>query len=285
MMATSPQYYRPTTLAEAVKYAQQPDSIALAGGALTLVGVTLPYAHIIDLQDLDQLKQIEPQADGLHVGGAVRLQALVDSPHVPDLLKGTLTRTVTPNLRNGASVGEGVASLMAPRPLVEWLAALVALDAVVQHNQDGELQEHPVEQFVNTVRRPDYRGFVTQIILPPLDPGSLVGTAWVARTPADHPIVNAVVRVTLSDTGMVTQACTVLGGASEAPVLRIDLVNLVGNPLTDSYVEHTVKPIPSLVNPVPDYKGSVDYRREMARVCVRRALQQCLDSITQDSAE
>lgn len=273
-MATSPQYYRPTTLAEAADYAQQSNSIALAGGALTLTGMTLPYEHIIDLQDLEQLKGINAKDDGLYIGGAVSLQTLVDDPQVPAILKSSLTRTVNPNLRNGASVGEGV---IAQRPLREWLAALVALDALVQHHQDGKLQEHSVEQFVNEVHGPDYRGFVTQIILPTLDAGTYLGNAQVSRTPADNPIVNAVVRVTLADDGEVTQACAVLGGASDTPVLRIDLQNLVGNPLNDTYVEHTAKPIGSLVNPVADYKGSVEYRREMARVCVRRALQQCLE--------
>jgi CO/xanthine dehydrogenase FAD-binding subunit len=276
-MSHQTQYSRPSTLQEAAKLAQQSNSIALAGGALTLIGVTLPYEHVIDLQQIPALQAIELAPDHVALGGAVSLQLVVEDRLVPDALKPALIRTLSPNLRNGASVGE---SLIAPRPLREWLAVLAASDASVQTLVAGEMQEQSVEDFIALVEKNTPTGIVTKIILPRFKGRAALGTSYVARTPADHPIVNAAVHVQLDDETVVTSAVAVIGGASTTPILRIDLVNLTGNPLNDMHIDHAVKPIAALVDPVGDYKGSVAYRREMAQVCVRRALADCLAQLS-----
>lgn len=274
-MANPSQYYRPTSLDEARQYLQQPGSIALAGGALAFGGLELPYAHVIDLQDVAELKQIELQNGTLSVGGAVMLQVIVENDDVPDVLKRSITRTLPPNIRNGASVGE---SLLVPRPPHEWLAALVALDVgIEQVIAGGERVKSSIASIIDDTAETGFAdGIITRLEIPLLKEREALGASFVARTPADQPIVNAATFVRLGSDGNVETAFAAVGGASAEPVLNIELSNLTGNPLDEMHIDHTVKPIPSLVDPVADYKGSVEYRREMARVCVRRALVECM---------
>lgn len=274
-MTRPTQYHRPTTLQEAQQLARQPGSIAIAGGALTFGEVLLPYDSVVDLQDIPQLNTIAQENGALLLGGAVHLQAVAEDTRIPAALRDALTRTLTPNLLNGASVAE---SLTAARPIVEWLAALEAAGATVQCMTGSGLDEYSVSAFLNLPDDPAKRGFVTQVILPETGQGGVIGTAFVARTPTDRPIINAAVFVRRAeDTATVTDARAVIAGASATVITVIDLPNLVGSPLDLAHIEHAVMPIPALVNPVADYKGSVAYRREMAQVCVRRALEACQD--------
>jgi len=263
-------YYRPTTLEEARQYLRLPDSFAIAGGALTFTGLTLPHTHIIDLQNVAALQRIESTAADWRIGGAVRLPTLVAAADLPAILRQSITRALSPNQQNGASVGE---SLLAAAPLREWLTALAVLETVIHHlTPDGQLHEQPLEDFIRATYSSNYRGIITQLVIPRRGGHTAIGSARVARTPADTPIVNAAVLLGLGTDHRVDSAWTVIGGASPEPIRRIDLTHLVGNPLNDQSIQHAAQPIAPLVNPVGDYRGSVEYRREMARVCVRRAL-------------
>jgi CO/xanthine dehydrogenase FAD-binding subunit len=279
-MTNPTHYYRPQTLAEAIERAVQPGSIALAGGALTLGGVLLPHETVVDLQDLDDLKHITTDEAGLHIGGSVTLQAVVESASVPDGLKQSLTRTLPINIRNGASVAE---SLMTQEPPCEWLAALVALDAVVEHagnlhgHDDPSLWEQPVAEFVNLLHQHGhtYQGIIVQIRIPRSSARQIVGTAFVSRTPADSPIVNAAVRVTLAEDGTIKAAVVVLGGVSDTQITSLKLASLSGKSLGEADLNAAAEFAEKNVSPVSDSFGSAEYRQKMAGVCVRRALEDC----------
>jgi aerobic carbon-monoxide dehydrogenase medium subunit len=276
-MTTPSNYYRPQTLDDAILKAQLPNSITLAGGALTFGTVTVPYDHVIDIQDLDDLRRIAIKDELLLIGGAVTLQMLVDDDNPPQVLRQSITRTLPPNIRNGASVGE---SLVTSTPLPEWLAALSALGTTVNHISDGQAQTLPIMQFIEAVHHGDYHGFVTQIEVNLPSAKSALGASFVSRTPADRSIINAAAFVTVDDQNTVKTATVVIGGASTAPLIEIELSNLIGNPLDEQNIQHTTTPLSALVSPVADYKGSIEYRREMASVCGKRALLDCMEQLS-----
>lgn len=277
MMANPKTYYRPTTLDEALRLAGQPNTIALAGGALTFGALDLPCEAVIDLQAISELGQIEPGDNGIYVGGAVSLQQVIELPPIQPTLKRALMRTLPLNLRSGATLME---SLIAPNPLREWLAALVALDVGVERAlPDGT---RVIDGFANLIEsESDLRaGIISRVFFPFLDTGEALGSAFVARTPADEPIVNAAAFVELSADNKVETPFIAIGGASEQPVVNLYLHTLEGNPLDKANIASAVKLVAPSVNPIGDYKGSADYRREMARVCVQRALLDCLDQLS-----
>lgn len=277
-------YVRPQSLAEAVERAARPGSIALAGGALTLGGADVPYDTVVDLQDLAELKRIYHDDEGVHVGGACMLQDVVQTVYVRDEVKRALTRAIPLNIRNGASVGE---SLVVTDPPREWLAALLVLDAQVEHaghlagGEKSTLWEQPLAEFVRYLHlhRHPYQGIITQVHIPEPNHVTVLGTAFVARAPADFPIVNAAVRVTLEGKGVVSRAVVAVGGASEMPVMALELSLLVGQPLDDDPIARALDNAESQLHPVSDYRGSGEYRKEMGGLMMRRALIQCLERV------
>jgi CO/xanthine dehydrogenase FAD-binding subunit len=286
-MVNPKHYYRPKTLAEALERAAQLGSIALAGGALAFQGLTLSYETVVDLQDIEEINTIEVRDDGLHIGGAVLLQTVIESPHVSEALKWALKRTVPPNICNNTSVGETLmVTDSAALPLREWLAALCVLGATIEyagHAESGQysLWSESLSEFVHMIHghHHPFEGVICRLQISNLPERAAIGTAYVSRTPADAPIVNAAAIIHLSEDGHIINADAAVCGASKLPILLLDLKSLNGKPLNESSIADAVKSIPVQVNPEGDYLGSADYRREMARVCVRRALEMCMQQL------
>lgn len=192
------------------------------------------------------------------------LQAVVDCAECPPVLSQTLVGPLSWQVRNETTIGRALrASRLAP----QWLAALLALDATVTVEGD----EVPLE----AVLRREVKGDLTALHVP-LDGGWRWGEAKVARTPADEPIVAAVAAVRLND-GVVEEARVALTGAwPEAARLAEAPGSLVGGPLDEGGIQEVAAAVEKEVAPKGDYLGSEEYRRAMAGVLTRRALEACL---------
>jgi len=272
-------YYRPKTLDEALSLvAGQQGAVALSGGALTFGALDLPYETVIDLQDIPELRQIEIRGDSVSIGGAATLQQVVESPLVRDVLKRSITRTLPLNIRNNTSVAE---SLKAKDPPREWFAALVAWDVgVEQLLPTGERVIDGIASLLKgTTEQTLSSGIITCINIPALTAREAFGTAYVARTPADIPIVNAAIYLMLDDNGNVDFPFAAMCGASVDGVVNLHLETLDGNPLNEANIASAAKWVMAQVDPVGDYRGSAEYRREMARVTVQRALMDCKNQL------
>jgi CO/xanthine dehydrogenase FAD-binding subunit len=103
------------------------------------------------------------------------------------------------------------------------------------------------------------------------------GAALVARTPADEPIVTAFAGVEL-DAGVVRWARVALVGVWQEPVrLAQAPAKLVGGPLDAATIQAMAQAVAEEVSPRGDFRGSEEYRRAMAGVLTRRALEGCLE--------
>ncbi len=248
--------------------------MTLAGGALTVPA--LSGGIVIDVQDVPELRRVEESAQGATFGAAVPLQTVLAWERLPAVLRRALTRAVPLNLRNGISLGESLRAWQTPM-LREWIAALLALDAGIEYvNADaGTSWDNPISLMEAGRLGQD---FVTAVYLPALSEGQAVGAAQVARTPADAPVVNAAALVYVDADGWVGSEFVFVGGASQTPFTQVRLATLIDNPLDEANIASAVKAVAPQVDPVSDYRGSAEYRREMARVTVQRALMECLES-------
>lgn len=281
-MANPQTYLRPTTLDEARQHAARPASIAFAGGALLLAGFDLPYETVIDLQAIPELNRIDVSDSAVTLGGAVRLQQIIDETPLPPVFKRSLTRYLPLNQRNGTSIAE---SLIVPRPPTEWLAALTAHDVGVEVlDRDGQRTVYQLGERVETGAESTlHSGIITTITIPLLTDREAIGTAFVARTPADDPIVNVAAFVRLDDDSTIATALLAICGASNKPVRLIDLSEaLEGDPLDDEPIAAAANLVTAAVEPVADWRGSADYRRAMAGVLTRRALVDAQEHLSHD---
>jgi len=109
--------------------------------------------------------------------------------------------------------------------------------------------------------------------------GVVLGAARVSRTPADEPIVAAIAGVQL-DGEVVKDARIALTGVwPEAVGLADAAARLVGGRLDDARLGSVAAAVQREVSPPSDYLGSAEYRRAMAGVTTRRALQRCCEQV------
>lgn len=271
-------YHRPTTLAEAAQLLRQSDSIALAGGTLLLGRLDLPYAHIVDLQALGELRGIDHAESGFRLGGGVTLGEIAMLPGLHPVFQRALTRCVPLNIRNGTSLHD---SLLLPESaiLAEWWAALAALDAQTHwHTAHGERVSFSIaELLAHWEEGGGTPGILTQVdLIMAKEYRHALGAADVSRTPADEPIVAAAVYMRLDAEATVDQLYGAVYGASNAPIALVTLPVDPHQPIADVRIDALLATLPDQLSPEDDWRASADYRREMAVVCVRRALEECL---------
>ncbi len=203
------------------------------------------------------------------IDGEATLQAVLDRPDCPPLFHRVLTGPLSWQARNEITVRR---ALTAPQVAPLWVAALLALGATVVLEGEGE-QEATLEALLGR----EVRGRVAALRVQPVRPGLRWGEARVARTPADDPIVAAVAVVDM-ERDAVHKARVALTGAWPEPVrLAQAPARLVGGPLDQDRIREVAAAVEEEVAPKGDFLGSETYRRAMAGVLTRRALEQCLE--------
>jgi carbon-monoxide dehydrogenase medium subunit len=201
------------------------------------------------------------------------LQAMLETEACTPLLHQALTGALSWHVRNRRPLRR---ALVSPGIAPQWMAALLALGATVTVEREPEPEEMPLEELLQ--ERVD--GEI--IALHVRTEGLRWGYAQVARTPADDPIVAAVACVEMQG-GKVRQARVALTGAWSRPVrLATAPGRLVGGPLDEKQIQAVATAVEEEVSPKEDFRGSSEYRRAMAGVMTRRALEQCLQDCLQE---
>jgi CO/xanthine dehydrogenase FAD-binding subunit len=202
------------------------------------------------------------------------LQSALDSPGCPPLLRQTLTGVLSWQTRNETPIRR---ALTAPRVAPQWVAALLALGATVTVEGDAGPAEVSLESLLQ--RRAEGRASALHVRVG----GLRWGEAHIARTPADEPIVAAVAVVEAAETavdyGVVHHARIALTGVWPEPVRLAEApAQLVGGALDEAGIRAVAEAVEKEVAPRGDFLGSEEYRRAMAGVLTRRALEGCLPS-------
>lgn len=274
---TNPQkYLRPKTAEEAAKHLAESGAYPLGGGAMTLDTLDFPHEIAVDLQDVKDVTSIYSSRNGVIIGGAAKLSAVLEDEHLPQVFKQAIKRTLPPAIRNNTSVTE---TLLAAQPPREWLALLAAYDVgITTMNGMGEQEQFSITETV-LVAGPemgrDLRdGLLMSIFVPKMGHGEAIGMEHVARTPVDEAIVNAAVIVKTRPDGTVLAAFAAFCGVTiDHAVEVMALGDLYNKPLNAEHIAAQCDQIPHVLQPMSDYLGSADYRRQMARVVLRRALE------------
>lgn len=240
-------YHRPRTLAEALNLLARPGlKTAVMAGGTYLTSHAEGMDEVVDLQALE-LTGVAREGDSLTLGAMTSLQTVADAAEAPALLREMALREGPSTFRNQGTVG---GAIVCADPESEFLAALLALEAVVTVvNQAGD-RTLPLADFLADVRGSLAGGIITWVALAA---SGATASARVARTPADAPIVAAIGRKT-------PQGRVLLALCGVAPTPVIVAPDQVAS-----------------LNPPADFRGSSEYRREMAVLLTSRVLSQ-LDS-------
>ena len=274
-------YHAPSSIPEAVALLTRYRDTAkvLSGGQslLPLLKLRLGAAkHLVDIGRIPGLDHLEEKGGFLRIGGCTRESALERSELVRaryPILLDTAKVIADPIVRNRATVGGNLAH---GDPANDHPATMLALGAeVVAVGPKGE-RVIPIDAFFKglfeTALAPDE--ILTEIRVPVPPPRSGGAYAKLERKVGDFATAGAAAQVTLSAGGTVERVGLALTNVGPTPVRAAAAEAWLRGKRPDAAaLAETARLAAEAASPRADRRGSVEYKREMARVMARRALE------------
>jgi len=287
------EYRTPRSLKEIHKELQEfgSDAKLVAGGTALIIMMKQRLVRpscLISLRAVRGLDRIALKDGGVSIGSLATHREVESSALLQrrwPVLAETYRRVATIRIRNMATVGGGLAHA---DPNQDPPPTLIALGATIKVSSAGGARVIPVEEFFKdyyeTVLKPDE--VVSEIFVPALPANS--GAAFLKflpRTADDYATVSAAAVVTLDRSKKVFQDVRIaLGSVGVTPIrAREAEAVLRGQPVKSGALREAAEKAKQAVDPIGDFRGSAAYKREMAGVFVRRALEQALAGISKKS--
>jgi carbon-monoxide dehydrogenase medium subunit len=281
-------HHAPTTVDEAVTLLAQlapQDGRVLAGGQSLVPTMAFRLArpaHLIDINGIKALDRLAIDGGKLAISACVRHAAfhrpVVDGPL--GALLGKVVRHIAhyPIRNRGTFCG----SIANADPASEWCTVAAALDAEMEAKSARGTRMIPAKEFfagiMTTALAEDE--LLVEVRLPLLPAGTRTGFCEFSRRAGDFAIAMALVTYRI-DGGKITDARIAVGGA-EAHARRITKAEeaLAGKvPGAEAFAAAAERAV-TAIDPMEDVHNSAQYRRDLVRAMVRRALEQAAEDAT-----
>ena len=280
-------YHAPKTLSEAVALLSEhrDEAKVLSGGQslLPLLKLRLGQpAHLVDIGRIPGLEYVEERDGTLCIGGRTREAELERSELIRGrypILADTAAVIADPLVRNLATVGGNLAH---GDPANDHPATMIALGARVVATGPKGAREIPVEELFtglfSTVLAPDE--ILTEIRVPGPAPRTAGAYLKLERKVGDFATAASAVQLTLGKGGDVVRVGIGLTNAGPTPVKAREAERyLIGKKLDDATVAEASQLAARAAHPTADRRGTVEYKREMARVLTARALRKAAERV------
>ena len=282
------EYHAPTSLDQVFdlldKYGD--DSRVMAGGTALVIQMKQRLSqpgHVIGMRRVGSLNAIESTPEGLRIGALCTQRQIENSElvgkEVP-LVADTFRKVATPRIRNMATIGGG---LVNGDPNQDPPPSLIALGAsAVMTSKSGDrvvlLEEFFIDYYETDVQPGE---ILTNVMVPHAPAGSgSVYLKFLPRTADDYGTVNVAAVVSKEQDGTCKDVRIVLGAAGVTPIRAKDAEDaLRGKPLTDENIRAAAALVKDAVDPLEDFRGSAEYKTDMAEVFARRAVEQAMAAI------
>ena len=271
------EYHRPSSPAEALALMERAEikTVALVPCPRPPALSDLKAQAVVDLSGLD-LAHVSVGESEVRLGAGTPVQTLVESPELKAVLHGVIPEAARLaghfGLRQMSTL-EG--ALLTRKILPELTLVLLALDAlVVTVKSDGSQVEKSLAEYLV------FQASGGELLLEvkwQVEPGenARVGAAMerVARAPRDHAVM-AAAAVLHMENKICRQARVTLSHAGEAAELLVAIIaRLEDREPTPDLLQSVAESVQAAIQPKADYRGSAEYRRELAGVLTRRALE------------
>ena len=276
-------YYAPETVPEVLSLLNEHgyDAKVLAGGQslVPMMNFRLVQpAVLVDINNIPDLSFIQAHDKGVRLGAMVRhSQAekdLLIKESAP-LIHETMPQIATTQIRNRGTIG---GSLAHADPSAELVIVSTALEARFKlQSQKGERWVLASDFFVGllmTVLEPEE--LLVEIELPPLPPRTGWSLKEVARRPHDFALVGVAVILTLDKKDRCQNARLVYLSAGDGPISAPEAASLLqGEEITPDLITAAAeKASGEEIDPGSDIHATADFRRHLANVLTRRALEE-----------
>jgi len=272
-------YHDPETVAEAVALLgclENPK--LLAGGQSLMPMLNMRYVlpdHVIDLNRVKALSYLRESGGALEIGAMTRQRDIEFSDLVRNrcpLMHEAILQVGHRQTRNRGTLGGSLCQL---DPAAELVTVAAALDATVTLTGPKGRREL------------SFAGFPAGYMTPALEPDEMLtgarfplwakghGHAFVefSRRHGDFAVVSAAALLEVGASGKITRASVTIGGATPAPIRAREAERaLVGNAASSTLFRDACESC-GKIEAVGDVHAPASYRRHLAGVLARRALE------------
>lgn len=274
-------YFAPRTLDEGLELLAQygEDGKVLAGGQSLVPAMNFRLARpasLIDVNRIGTLDYVREEGGALCIGALAR-HARFELPAASGALGELLPRVARHIAHLPIRIrGTFGGSLAHADPASEWCLVAATLDAeLVIGSRSGTRRLRPDQYFITaltTALEPDE--LLTEIRLPPLLPDWRTGFAEFSRRAGDYALAMCAACLR-SEGGRIIEARIGIGGATDRPQ-RIPAAEqvLIGGDAGPEVRREAGNIAAEAIEPLEDVQASAEYRRDLVRAMVERALRQ-----------
>src|SRR5512134_2221711 len=273
-------YHRPGTLDEAIGLLARygAEAKVLSGGMSLLPALKLrlgSYAHLVDINRIPGLEYVKEEKGWLRIGAGTRQATLERSELIKTrypILGDAVPLIADPLVRNRATIGGNLAN---GDPANDAPAIMIALGAeLLAKGRSGE-RAISANRFYKNLFVTDLQADEILVEIGISVPPARSGGAYrkLKRKTGDFAAAAVAVQLSLNSNGTVARAGIALTNAGPTPIEAVEAMKfLQGKTPSEDVISKTSTLAAQAGSPSPDRRGSVEYKREMARVLAGRAL-------------
>ncbi|MFK5979641.1 MAG: xanthine dehydrogenase family protein subunit M [Rhizobiaceae bacterium] len=281
MIPGSFEYYRPSQVSEAIKLltTHGDDARVMAGGHSLIPMMKLRMAdipHLVDLQDIEALKGVTKEGNTIRIGAMVTQHELIVNEELAStapIIRETALQIADPQVRYVGTIGGNVAN---GDPGNDMPGLMQCLDATFSVEGPNGARDIPAREFYEaayfTAREEDE--ILTSVTFK-VRPG---GYAYEKQKRKIGDYATAASAVLISKSGATCDAASIaMTNLSDTPVYSTAASDaLIGSDLGDEAVSAAIDAALSDIDPVEDNRGPVEFKKHVAGVVLRRAIERAI---------
>ena len=273
-------YYRPASLAEAVELTARygTDARLLAGGQSLIPLLKLRLANpaiIVDLNAIPGLSYVRQEHDRLAVGTLTCHSDVEDSEIIRAHYAAIIDAVAHIGDAQVRNLGTAGGSLAHGDPSGDWGAVFLALGGELRCVGPSGERLIPAPEFFTdmyeTARQPDE--IATEVRIRPPQPRSGGAYSKLERRAGDFAVVGVAVSLALDENDICVDAGIGLSGVGPTCVKGISAEHILrDSPLNEPAIAAAADSLDADIDPFTDTRAPAEYKRAMAKVFFRRAL-------------
>lgn len=248
----------------------EPYDFVIAGGTDIYVqkGEMLPDSRVRILNLYPDIKGVTKKEGYLHIGALTTFEEFGTEPLVRQIIPEIqdYNRMIASwQIRNRATLG---ANIVNASPIGDMTILCLAMDCTLVLKDGRKSRRVPLKDFFKGYKLLDKTPseILAEILLPVISPETKINFEKVSkRKHLDIASVNSAMKITCKD-DIIADICLSVGGVAPIPFFaRNTCAYFVGKRINKETVEGAVPIIQNEISPIPDIRGSAEYKRLLTR--------------------
>lgn len=271
-------YYRPTDIAGVLSLLQEhgDDARVMAGGHSLIPMMKLRMTdipHLIDLQGVGGMSDIEIGAQGIHIGAMVTQTDIIAHGALASaapILREAALQIADPQVRNMGTVGGNVANGDPGNDMPGLMQCLDAAFCLIGPNGEREVAARDFYEAAYMTAREESE-VLTGVKIP--TPAGGYAYEKQKRKIGDYATAAAAVQI-VKEGGTCARAAIAMTNLSDTPIFSEKAgAALVGTSVDDAALKAAVAAMLEDIDPAEDNRGPVAFKNHVAGVILRRAIE------------